>query len=303
VKNFLTFGQVESGVLREGKINDSQIGREIRKVYINQALMKVYDLLDALDDPFYNQPVILTIAADQDLRKSANYNGGVIEKITASTKIIQSLTAFVSGQFVSVATWDGSGVLQSFWTGRIVTGGLQAVFEVLSGSAVDFDYSVTGSNAAVAVVRSLSALSANLSALYFKRVNFISDTVGNEFKMVQDPQVFERSAADFFNQSKVLWYHQADVIKFAVGPRSASLGTVTAEIRMKPALYTDATVGSEIEIPPERNMMLQDEVTNLFYRHVGVPVPQDVAGRSAAYAAAFEALQASKDNEAKKKGS
>lgn len=133
---------------------------------------------------------------------------------------------------------------------------------------------------------------ADLSQVYFKMVNVVTDDNDNDFNQVLDPKVFYNARNDYAFSAKVVWYQQGSLLMFWVGARSKPLGAnVIAELRMKPEMFSDATINNTVDIPPEQNTYLMDRVTELFCRHAGVPVPADVVQRNAAAASASTAAK------------
>jgi len=299
MKNFLTYGKLDyTGMKAAGNLTENDINKNVRQSYINNRMMKIYALLDGLNDPFYNRVTTITTSADMEQLEDSAHSG-IITAINATTKVISRNTgAFSAGDilFIAYAIYTGGSsiAIDQAWIARVTTGGANAVYTVLHGSDVTLSATYAAS---VQVLKSLSVSSSDLSGVYFKNIVRISDnkytsTPGAKirvFDAVTDPNVFYNLDKDPFQADRVAWYLRGDTVDLFVGVSAISLGTVTAEYRGKPGVFTDATVDDVIDLPPEYNQVLIDEVVTAYVIDRGKAVPEDVATRLKTFYDASEA--------------
>jgi len=294
-KNSLTYGKLDEICRRlAGNITRQDIFDTIRQAYINDAVMNMYRVLDGLDDPFYNQPVILTVAADQEFL-TTEITGIDATELT----ITRSSGEFIAGSILHVVL-DAAGVVAGNFTARITEGGAVATFALISGTAIDLG----ANNAKVWVTRSLSETSIDVSNLSFKEFNYLGDDMGTTtpgqknrmFVGTTDPNVFYDHGNDYQMRKEVLWYQRGDTILLSGGSEANVLGTVAGEIKGKPALYTDDTIDNAIDIPPENNQILINDIVQRFMIDRGKreAIPPEVAK-------SVKDFYAAADAEAKKK--
>lgn len=307
MKNNLTFGQLDYLCMKAaGNLNESDIFKGVRQGYINSRLMKVYALLIGLNDPFYNRTTSLTVAADQERLADFTTNGGIITAINSTTKtIVRSSGVFVAGSIVAVTIYElaGTGIVVAQWIARITTGGATGTYTVLSGA--DATYLLADHGATVTVIKSLSVSTADLSGTYFRSIVRITDpnyttTPGAKvrlFDRIEDPQVFYNLDKDPFAKDRIAWYLRGDTVDFFVGSTANAMGTPTAEYQGKPGVFTDSTVDDVIDLPPEYNQVLIDEVTTAYVIDRGKKVPDDVAARLKLFYEASEAQLAKTKSE------
>jgi hypothetical protein len=309
MKNFLTYGQLDYQCMKQaGNISDNDINPETRQAYVNTKLMKIYQMLDGLNDPFYNRLKTLTAVADQESIKCGAFaapNNTLVSVTAATFTLVRSAGTFVAGSVVHVFAWDESddSILADFWglITSVAGGGLTAVYSLLSGTNGTATYATTVRLLANIFV-SMSASSISVADTYFKNFVRISDpeytTVSGTkirvFYKKEDPQLFFNHDKDQLATKAVWWYQSGDTIYLSKGASANALGVITGEYRGKPALYTDATIDNTIDLPPENTQMLVDEVTASYLIDQGKIVPTDIAGRNANYAKAYEAAQASR---------
>jgi hypothetical protein len=307
MKQFLTYGILDYQCMKQaGDISDNDINSDTRQAYINTKLMKIYQMLDGLNDPFYNRKTILTAAADQELLKDTTNNAGTYGIITAinatASTITRSSGVFTAGSLIIVTLTpvDATGGKISYqWIARIVTGGATATYLLISGSALTL---TSAYGASVVVIKTQSTTSCDVSGIYFQRFVNITDpeytTVSGAkirvFDRKEDSQLFLNMDKDQLSTKRVWWYHSGDTIYIGKGSAANALGVITAEYRGKPAIYTDATIDNTIDLPPEFNQMLVDETVASYLIDRGKVVPDDINGRMANYAKAYEAAAAAR---------
>lgn len=298
--NYLTYGQLDDTALKQaGNLGQNDIFIGIRQRIVNNKTMKLYAIADGLNDPFYNKTATLTVAADQE-----QLTQSVITAINSSTgAITRSSGVFVAGSIISVVlVTKATGAIAYSWIAQIVTGGATATFTVISGTASTFASSTQ--NCAVSVIKGLSSTSIDLSAIYFKDFLTLSDlefqkgihTVARKFDKIVDPAVFLDLPTDYSHDKRVAWFLEGDKILLDVGANANALGTVTGRYRGKPGIWTDSTTANAIEIPPEYNQVLIDEVTASYLIEKGSAVPDDLAARLKSFYDAKTADTASKES-------
>jgi hypothetical protein len=295
MKNFMTFAQLDSLCLKEAAINENQLWLPQRQFIVNNKLMKVYALLDGLNDPFYNMSTALTVAADIEQLHDATTNGGIITGITAATNTItRSSGSFPAGALIHVWICDSGATVATF-TARISVAGATATYVIIAGA----DANLAAYECVVFVQKTLSVTTVDLSTLYFNRIEKVYDDQGTGsadrvFKEIKDPVIFSDLWRDPLFDKIVAWNLRGSTLQLGVGPSATAIGTATMEYRGKPNLWTDATPSNEILIPPEHNQMLQDEVVALYLTYTNQPVPEKLAGRLERYATMYQAASADK---------
>lgn len=301
MKNYLTFAQLDSLCRKSaGNLSDNDIYPVTRQVYINTKLMKIYGMLDGLSDPWYNKNMQLTVAADQEFLKDTATSSGIITALDASAKTItRSSGVFVAGSVVYISmSAFATGIVTHQAIVTILVGGATATYGIVAGSLT----TLVGATHSVSsiVIKSMSATTADLSGYYVKDITTIYDNMYTAvpgagtrvFDKVLDSKVFYNRELDFNALKRVAWYHQGDSILFKVGSSANALGSVYCDYRGKPALYDDATAGNIIDIPPENNQMLIDEVVASFLIEIGKPMPVEIQGKMETYQKMYEASAA-----------
>jgi len=305
MKNYLTFRQLDFALLKQIKLTEGDIPRLTRQTYINNKLMKIYSLMNMVNDPFYKRIATLTVAADQERLADNNINGGVIVSINSVTStIVRNAGSFVAGSLIDVIIGDPTtGLISYQFKGRITTGGASAIFEVISGTAGSA--TAPGSFIAVNVTKSLSSTSVDLSAMYIHKIMRVWDgAVGSErgFFLYTDGRAFTEVARDPDMDSEVCAYHRGDTLELKPGDTATAIGVTQAEYRGKPALYTDATENNEIDLPPEQNQILMDEVMAEFLKHAGQELPDELQRRLKEYEEMYAAKAKEEQKDESEKG-
>ena len=150
-------------------------------------------------------------------------------------------------------------------------------------------------------IASYSGTTIDVSGIYFKDFlkiydNNFTGTLGVQtriFDEYKDAKLFGDLSANPII-TNVGWHQRGDTIELYVPSGAYPLGTVMGEYRGKPAIYSDATMNNIIDIPPEQNQVLVDEVTASYLIDRGKEVPPDLASRQALYQKQYEAAEANK---------
>ena len=105
MKNPLTFAQLDSQCRKQcGNLTDTDIMPQTRQGYINSKMMKVYAMLDGVNDPWYNLTTTLTAAADQEQLMDDTINDNIISALSSTDHTITRLNGvFVAGSIIAVA--------------------------------------------------------------------------------------------------------------------------------------------------------------------------------------------------------
>lgn len=296
----MLFTDFDSKCRKLAGISENDIEPRIRQTIINDIQMKIYGLLDGINNPFWNTTITLTVGADQEHLRDAVTNGGTITNIDASAKTItRSSGTFVVGSILDIViVTRSSDLIAGQWKARVIAAGATATYEKI-GIGTEVTFNSTVHVAFVNVMRRLSATSASISTQYVREIVKVFDDqdTGNTervFFKKTDPREFGRLHKDFAYQKLVAWYQAGDDILLRVGANASVLGIVQAEAIIKPTLYTDDTENNEFTIPPEHNQILTDEVVAEYIKNQGNPVPQDIAGRLALYQAQYQAAAANR---------
>jgi hypothetical protein len=305
MKNFLTFNQLDYQCLKQaGNLSDSDIYLATRQGYINSKMMKIYALLDGLNDPFYNRSTVLTPAADQEFLKDEANSVGTIMTLTVSGLTItieRNTGSFVAGEMLSIARITKSTGNPAYaCVARVTTGGAVATATIISGNMATF----AGASQTLSVIalKSFSVLTADVSGIYFKDFVAVYDDMYTAvpgagirvFDLITDPKVFYNRSLDVNATKRPACYQKGDNILFYLPSAANAFGTITGEYRGKPALFDDSTINNVIDMPPENNQILIDEVVASYLIEVNKPIPQDIATRTAQYAKMYEAANADK---------
>lgn len=302
MKNYLTFKQLDYQVLKKLGMAANDIPISARQAYRNNALMKLFGLLDGVNDPYYNFTAVLSVAADQERLWDFVHNAGVITAINATANTItRSTGSFQAGSILAVTLTDTGSAARYSWIARVTVAGAVATYEVISGA----DSSLTPDlEASVIVIKSLSDATVDLSGMYVKAIRRVwdgADGAERMFFLLTDGRRYADAQNDPDYETSVVAYHRGDTLDLKVCPLASALGVVQMEYRGKPNICTDATEGNEILLPPEYNEMLTDEVMAAYSVHAGRPIGQDLAGRLENYRKMYEASSAAEAKEAKAK--
>jgi hypothetical protein len=301
MKNFLTFGKLDSMCRAQaGNLTNDDIDVAKREMYVNTKLMKIYRMLDGLNDPWYNKSAVVSVATTDQVYLKDSVQGGTITAMTVSGSTI-TITGptLVAGSLLNMTLVAvANGQVANHCIARVVTGGATATAIIISGSMITLTASYCLS---VIAILSYSGATIDMSGIYFKDIVKLYDgnyttTPGEKtrvFKQYKDSQLFGGLSVDPVVRN-IGWYHRGDTVELFVPSGSNALGTVTAEYRGKPTLYTEATVNNDVDIPPEDNQILIDEVVASFLIEKGKDVPADVNARLVQYQKMYESAEANK---------
>jgi len=304
MKNFITFRQLDFAILKQTGLTEQDVPRSTRQAYVNNKLMKLYAALNWVNDPFFKRVTTLSVAADQELLKDST-DGGVVTAVNTTAKTItRSSGTFTSGSLIFATTADSSGNVYRQWIARIVTSGATATYELLSGTAGWIDgINVIGGS--VIVLKTSSQTSVDLSAIYLDRILRVWDgSVSAErgFYLFLDGRAFNEVHRDPDMDTAVAAYHYGDTLQLKAGPDASALGVVQMEYRGKPNTYTDATEDNLVDMPPEQNQFLFDEVMAEYLKHAKKELPAELARRLGEYEEAYTAKTAELKGDMDKQG-
>lgn len=289
MNNFTTFAQFDSECRKIAGINDKAISTAVRQKIINDAIYKVYGLLDGSNSPWWNRVISLTAADDVEHLADTTVNGGILTALDASLhSVTRSTGTFAAGALLDITlVLRSTGARVAQYKARVTVAGAAATYEVI-GTPGGTETTYVGATHClyVTVQKKLSATSADLSDYYVKEIVKVFDDQGTGskervFKLVKDATAFGGIWDDPLEVSEVFAYHRGDSIEFSVGTSASALGTVQAEIIVKPAIYTDATKNNALDCPPDENSTLKDEVVAEFIKTVGGTVPEPLQNRLA----------------------
>lgn len=308
IKNFLTFAQLDSQCRKQaGDLSTNDINKAVRQNMVNLKIMKIYGVLDSLNDPFYNRSVALSINNGSDT--SQEYFTDEDFGIDSASKTMSRLDgSFVNGTYAFVTITGSDGYIYRTWTALISNAsGNSCSYSVVSGSDGDVQ---PGGIASITIFNlGLPGKSADVSSLYFKNFNAIYDygftsTPGQQIRVfdeITDQRVFFSRSLDYNNTKRPAWYQQGNTILFYVDSEANALGTVYGDYRGKPNLYTDASASDSIDIPPEFNQVLIDEVVSSYCVESGRQIPAETSERLASYEKKlYSAREAEKQTKAEK---
>lgn len=292
MKNFLTFRQLDSALIHKAGLNENDIPPTLRQLYINDKLMKIYRLLDGLNDPWYHKQ-LLALSVGTDVEFLVDYN---ISSYSAGThSIIRTSGVWKVGQVLSVVLYDTLGGVIASWVGIVstVTAGILATLNIVAGT----DQNKSTHQMVVTVLLSPTNNLIDLSNTYLKNIVRIYDNayVGGKtriFSPISDPAIFSVLHRDPFFDNRVAFFHRGDSVELYVGPTATALGTVNMEYRGKPTPCSDFDTDVLIDIPPEDNQVIMDEVLAEYLTHVGKPIPEDVANRQVEFQKRYDAAMA-----------
>jgi hypothetical protein len=297
--NFLTYSQLDYMCMKQaGNISDSDLDSWYRQLYVNTKMMKIYQMLDGLQNPWYNRSTVLTVASTDQIYLTDS-SGITSESTSGNTIMIVSTTPLVSGQIVVMQlVLVSTGAIISQCLARVTTGGLTSTLKIISGSMSTLSVSY---HLGLTAIASYSGATIDVSGIYFKDFVKIYDNnftgiLGQQMRMFdeyKDAKLFGDLSANPIT-SNVGWHQRGDAIELYVPATSNPLGTVMGEYRGKPAIYSDATANNIIDFPPEQNQMLIDEVTASYLIDRGKVVPPDLASRQVLYQKQYEAAESNR---------
>src|SRR5208283_5015842 len=236
--NFLTWAQLDSQCRKQsGNITDSDIMPATRQGYLNSKMMKIYALLDGVNDPWYNRSTTLTAAADQEQLYDAANNAGNITALDATAKTItRNIGVFVAGSIISVAeVWVATSQITNSFIGLITIGGATATFTILKGGITTLSASY---GLSVLVLKSSSQVACDISTLYVKDFlsiydNAYASTPGQirVFDLLKDANRFYQRSLDVDAIKRIAAYQARDTVYLFIGSAANALGTISAEYR------------------------------------------------------------------------
>ena len=301
--NFETYKGMDSKCVKLAKLTHNAIDPAIRRNIFNALVYRLYDAQDSLDSPFWNRTITLTVADDLEELADTVTNGGIITAINSTAKTISRSTGtFPAGAIVDVVIANKTtGAKVAQLKGRISVAGATGTY-VKIGTGTEATFASATHVCFVNVMKRLSATSATISDQYVKKVLKVFDDqgTGNKervFDWITDPREFGNLWDSAFRASDVCVYQEGETIQFFVGSGATALGVVQAEIVAKPTLYTEATAANKIDLPPELNQQLTDELVAEYLRQAGQPIPDDVNKRLAEYQTRYGAKESEKQKE------
>lgn len=308
IQNYSTFRELDYQALATLKKSDADIDSETRRYYINDALMKVFKLIDGLADPFYDKSTALNFS-EADI---GSYSGDDVDDIYVSgddIRITSDSFSLYAGDLIACVQVKATAELSAepevlnSCIARVITSGCglgaDATAEIITGDWTDYE----GTDETVFILHILKALTiegltASIAHLYLSEIKAIHDDVtrGNMmvFDRYEDLSKFREMSRIPQKKNRIGYIHIGNNVMFSVGEDADPIGNVTMYYRGKPAIYNDTTEDSMIDIPPEYNQMLFDEVIAKFAQHSGDAPPPDVASRMAGYNKLYEASEQTK---------
>mgnify|MGYP001312197823 CR=1 FL=1 len=305
MKNFITFAQLDASLMHRAGLNENDIDLGLRQLYINDKLMKVYRVLDGMNDPWYDTLLNISPSADLLYLSDIEIHGGEIYGLNTTTNTLSLSTSSVpigSLLFVTHVNNSTGTVIKGQFTAKVTVAGGAGIgnpitYQVISGTEGPSYNDDLSEALFITILKSYSGSSIDLSALYVKNIKKIYDngytaSKSRIFKEIEDTKAFEMLHRDPFYASRVCYHHAGDTVFFFVGSLAAAISSTYMEYRRKPAIFTDSTLSSVIDIPPEDNQILFDECLALYLGHAGKEVPQDVLQRNQYFADVYQAAVA-----------
>jgi len=318
VKNYLTFRQLDSALVHKAGLNENDIVPNLRIAYINNKLMKIYRLLDGLNDPWYHKQSLAVTAGSDIVEVKVNRAGQSSSTVlcTATGMIITATQPWKLGEIFVLcrSEWDHDASPTPQNTSKAFVGRVTAIdntapyytctFEVIGGTtpgAADYLWDTVGSGYYTAFdlikIQSPSTLIISLASLYVKDILRIWDnayTGGKNriFTEIKDPQIFSNLHRDPFFDKQVAWFQRGESVELYVGTTATALGTINIEYRGKPTPCTDFDTDVYIDIPPEENQVLMDEVYAEYLTHMKIEIPSEVQARQAEFSKRYESAMA-----------
>jgi hypothetical protein len=307
MKNPLTFGQLDSiAMAAAGNLAQNDIDIAMRQAHINLKLMKIYRMLDGLNDPWYNKTKTLTVAADlTPLKDTTNSSGSITSMVVSGSTItiVDTSHTFVAGTYL-VITECVTGKVMSYQNLAIVTtGGALGCVATIIGTPNIVTFAAATHGLTIMIIGSPSSTAIDVSDTYFKEImrisdeNYLASALGTQtrvFYPIKDEQLFAGLVTNPMKTKTVAWHQRGDTIQLFVGASANALGTVTCEYRGKPSLYDDTTINNSVDIPPEDNQMLIDEVTASYLIDMGKVPPPNLSANLAAIQKLYESADANR---------
>lgn len=227
-------------------VDQKRVMQEQGRMFYRLALSEIVALLNSSADPSYWSSTVLTISADQEL-----LDENTITSIVASTNtIVRSSGTFAVGSIITVSIYDTVNNTWDKWIARIVTAGASATYEVIFGT--DADFSGGADVVLVAVIKSLSTVTASLSNVRYDNVVAIHSSNAGFCIPVSPSEFFSVGRTDFPHTSytdDVIWTQMGNTLYFKVGSKITSgIGTVVMYYQRQPnypatdAEYTSTSV-------------------------------------------------------------
>jgi len=288
--NYSTFAQFDSECRKIAGINDKQLSTAVRQKIINDAIYKVYGLLDGANHPFWNKVITLTVLDDLEFLSDANGQAqGIVTALSASAHTVtRSTGTWAAGTLLDIIlVVKATGARVAQYKARVTVAGATATYAVVgSVTGTETTYASNTHALFVSGMKKLSATSADISTQYIKEIVKVFDDQGTGskervFKLVEDATYFGGIWEDVLELSEVFAYHRGDTVEFSIGTDAPALGIVQAEVVGKPAIYTDATKNNAIDCPPDENSTLKDEVVAEFIKGTNGKMPEPLANRLA----------------------
>jgi hypothetical protein len=288
--NFLNFRQLDTALLHKAGLNENDVIPALRIVMINDKLMKLYRLLDGLNDPWFHKTTTLAAASDVEILTDAQ-----ITSFTSGTlTLVRAAGTWRLGQLLSISIFSGAGAHVADFLARVVSGQgtATAVLSVISGTPVTL-----GANKITVISPfGCTASTLDLSTTYVKDILKIYDNAytGGKIRLftpIKDPAIFAVLHRDPFFDARIAYFHLGNSVELYIGPSATALGTIQFEYRGKPALCTDFDTDVVIDIPPEDNQILMDEVLSEYLQAAGKEVPPDVQARNNEFQKRYDAAQ------------
>lgn len=298
MKNFLTFRALDSALLHKAGLNENDVIPALRATMINGKLMKIYRLLDGLNDPWYHKNTTVSSGADNLVGKDS---GGAytLSAVDATTDYLtKSSTGWSVGQLFTASFYNASsGARVCDFVGIItsVVATTQGFYSVITGS--DSGMTLTGTRYTITEIKGPSTNVIDLSSTYVKDLLRIYDNgyTGGKVRLftpIKDPAIFAVLHRDPYFDGRVAYFHRGDSVILYVGTSAAALGTIQMEYRGKPTPCTDFDSDVYIDIPPEDNQILMDEVLSEYLQAANKEVPPDVAARNMEFQKRYDSAMA-----------
>jgi hypothetical protein len=290
MKNYLQFNQLDSACIKKADLNESDIEPALRVLYMNNALQRVYRLLDGLNDPWYTRTSLaVSVSGDVEILTDAQ----ITSYASTDNLIDRASGSWNLGDVLAISIFSGAGAHVADFVGIVnlidPNDSSKATLTVLG---TDADLSANK----ITVIRYKSPTGSiiDLSSLYVKSITRVYDNAytGGKvrvFRPIMDPLIWSQLHRDPVFYGEVCYRHIGDKVELNVGKNAASLATVNFDYRGKPALCSDVDSANIVDIPPEENDTLMNEVTSLYLQHQGKEAPPDVASRAAEFGKRYDA--------------
>jgi hypothetical protein len=248
----------------------------------------------------------LTLTVSNDLERLTDVNGGlggaeeIVTALNATThQITRSTGAWAAGTLLDILLiTKATGVLVAMYKATVTVAGETATYAAV-GTILGAETTYAGATHSLFIsgMKKLSATSASLGTNYVKEIVKVFDNAGTGgaervFDTIKDSKLFGNAWDDPLEVSQVKVYHSGDTIYFSKGSSATALGTVQAEVVVKPGLYTEGTKNNAMDCPPEENGALRDSVVAEYIKATGGQVPSSFAQGAAVLQARIAAAQA-----------